>query len=163
MSAIDKPWETEPDITKGYHMGVAYRIMRHGGMGHLCGYVRLPKGHPWLKAAMKKQWGPVWPKNTYRAVRKGYDAHPIANLRVHGGVTFFGRSCRGRGYWIGFDCAHCDDLVPGMSPLFVMRGSTYRTIDFAKLECFRMAKAVAKAVRHHRGGRDRRLVVPKHN
>lgn len=101
--------------------GIACSIWKHD-MGHLCGYIGLPPSHPWHG--------------------KEYDD---IEADVHGGLTFAESEteCRrplhpidwekgpewelvekptpyphdtGLGlWWIGFDCAHLRDLVPGLS------------------------------------------------
>lgn len=59
---------------------------------HRCGYVRLPPTHPMYE--------------------KHYDDIPA---EVHGGLTFCDiESCvekDGKGWWIGFDCAHSGDAM----------------------------------------------------
>ena len=143
------PVEGEPDIVKGYYDGIAYRIIRHPSMGHLCGYAKLPIGHPWLKKARAPRWKNKWFSGKYHRTVVGYDAVQ-SDVRVHGGLTFFGKLSRGRGHWIGFDCAHCDDLVPAMEklmPTIRMEWATYRTVDFARLHCMRLAKAIAAAAK----------------
>lgn len=65
-------------------------------MGHRCGYVRLPENHVW----------------------HGYHHMDIESIAVHGGVTFSGPHKQlGPGWWIGFDCAHYGDYVPGMATM----------------------------------------------
>lgn len=60
--------------------------------GHCpCGYVGVPKGHPWQTC-------------------EDYNSPPLADLDVHGGVTFAewgdgGRLAEGF-FWVGFDTAH---------------------------------------------------------
>lgn len=142
------PVEGEPDITKGYHMGLAYRVIRHPKMGHLCGYVKLPIGHPWLKQARAHRWEKKWFSNKYHCVEVGCNVTAMRYLPVHGGLNFFGKLSRGRGYWIGFDCAHCDDLVPGMEK--IMPGlradwTVYRDVPFVIRNCKELAEAVAAA------------------
>jgi len=63
--------------------GLDCAIMR--GPGSLCGYVRVPEGHP-------------------------YDGLEYDDLRVevHGGLTFRWKAKEG-GMWFGFDCAHAGD------------------------------------------------------
>lgn len=51
----------------------------------LCGYVRVPEGHP--------------------DERKHYDD---VQVKVHGGLTFRCKAIEG-GSWFGFDTGHCDD------------------------------------------------------
>lgn len=58
-----------------------------------CGYVGVPKGHPWEKC------GSYW-------------SEPLDSVDVHGGVTYAewgddGRLPSGL-FWIGFDTAHAD-------------------------------------------------------
>ena len=36
-------------------------------------------------------------------------------FNIHGGITFSGELKEEKGFWYGFDCAHCDDLSPLMS------------------------------------------------
>ncbi len=55
--------------------------------GHLCGYVKIPKDHPYYK--------------------KGYDD---IQIDAHGGLTF--SEWDSSAHWIGFDCAHSGDYVP---------------------------------------------------
>lgn len=57
-----------------------------GGVA-LCGYVRVPVGHP--------------------AYGKYYDDPELNGIRVHGGITFCQKSPDG--FWFGFDCGHFGD------------------------------------------------------
>ena len=73
-------------------------IIKHEKMGHLCGYIAVPEGHP--------------------CYRKHYDQEPALSLSVHGGITYSeGHPPMKEGdkqwWWLGFDCAHSGDLVPG--------------------------------------------------
>lgn len=70
-------------------------IVRHPEIGHLCGYVKLPKGH--------------------RYAKKGVSYHDIPS-KVHGCITFL-ENCEMAGqketaHWIGFDCGHSSDYTP---------------------------------------------------
>lgn len=66
-------------------------------MGHRCGYVQIPKGHPYFA--------------------KSYDEITDIddNLSVHGGLTYgssdsnYPVPTEGKVYWIGFDCRHGGD------------------------------------------------------
>lgn len=71
----------------GSHAGFDYCVMVMP-MGHRCGYVLIPEGHPWHG--------------------KGYDD---IDVEVHGGLTFCSNvddteRWPKTGFWIGFDCAH---------------------------------------------------------
>jgi hypothetical protein len=77
-------------------------MIKRSEMGNLLGYVRLPRGHR----------------------LRGRGTFAIDRLfRVHGGVTWSGpnalRDCYNkRGWWVGFDCAHSFDYVPGLWQLY---------------------------------------------
>lgn len=83
------------------------------------------------------------------------------SIEVHGGVTFTGacakhvedepwryvchvpRTGHGEVWWVGFDCAHCDDLVPGMR--FGMPASgVYRDLRYVEAQCARLARQLAE-------------------
>lgn len=70
-------------------------VSKHDTMGHYCGYVGIPKGHP--------DWG------------KGYDEVDIV---VHGGLTFSEQGDGSKNFpnkekwYFGFDCAHVGDFIP---------------------------------------------------
>lgn len=55
----------------------------------LCGYVKVPRGHPDAKA-------------------KSYD--DVAGVKVHGGLTWM-EKCPGGGRWFGFDTGHAGDWI----------------------------------------------------
>lgn len=84
-------------IAKGLHDGYQWEII-HNGTGYRCGYVRIPKGHPWHGES-------------------DIDAY------VHGGVTFAEADTKcdkggeDNAWWLGFDCAHCDDLPDPSLPI----------------------------------------------
>lgn len=78
-------------LGEGHHLGYEWNIVV-GPLAHRCGYVRVPKGHPW----------------------HGKDYNDI-EVSVHGGLTFAekdmpcGKGGADDGYWVGFDCAHFRD------------------------------------------------------
>jgi hypothetical protein len=100
-------WDDEPDrIEWRYHGTPRFPLLIvRGPSGALCGYVGVPPGHP---------------VHGERAT----DAEELADLRVHGGVTY-GAPCQEGGHichvarngeadtvhWIGFDCAHHGDYA----------------------------------------------------
>ena len=107
----DGPWQVEPDKMVWVDLATDLDCMIHrGNSGALCGYVGVPKGHPWY--------------------RKGYLNDEIV-VNVHGGLTF-SEACdpeatedhgichvpeEGRPHdiwWLGFDCAHAFDATPGL-------------------------------------------------
>jgi hypothetical protein len=99
------PWVEEPDRIE-WRSGQGYPclMVRHPVLGHWCGYVGLPPGHPW----------------------HGRAAGGIGAC-AHGGINY-AEPCNDQichvpepgdtddVWWIGFDCAHYDDLSPGIFP-----------------------------------------------
>jgi hypothetical protein len=91
-------------------------IIKHE-YGHLCGYVGLPKEH--------KLYG------------KDYDD---IYADVHGGVTFAGERRQQADTWfVGFDCAHYGDLVPGL-----MKSGIYRDEAYVTEQCESLAKQLVQ-------------------
>jgi hypothetical protein len=94
--------------------GFKCRVTKDSYLGHLCGYVVVPKENP-----------------IYGLL---YNQIPIA---VHGGITY--ASHEDDEFYIGFDCAHLGDVVPGISrdiPLISFeRGyEKYRDLSYVKNE-----------------------------
>lgn len=79
-------------------------------MGHLCGYLHIPRGHA------------LWGKH-YNDI----------DVDVHGGLTY--SQPEGEDWVIGFDCAHLGDLVPlsGYRSHGVYRDEAYVTNELVKL------------------------------
>lgn len=89
--------------------------------GHLCGYVQIPSFHLYFDKAYNEM-----------------------EIECHGGLTFGQRDF---GYWIGFDCAHHDDIIPTTvqlnkkSPIysclcnFFNKKQSYKNIEFCIKEC----------------------------
>lgn len=114
------PWTGEADREDWATHGVACAIRRTPSLGHLCGYVGVPTGHPW----------------------HGVDLAYI-HAEVHGGVTFattavpFGEP--DGLWWVGFDCAHYGDLVPGA----LRDHGVYRDLAYVRAEVERLAEQAA--------------------
>ena len=89
-----------------------------GNLETWCGYVGVGEEHPLYKIH--------------------YDD---IEIEVHGGLTFSSCDLPYDGvsevWWLGFDCAHAGDRIPGFSvhPVFNQSASIYRDIDFVKNEC----------------------------
>jgi len=125
------PWIDEPDR-------IAWRdeetdlnvIVKRQPTKAWCGYVAIPKGHP---------------------MREGLN---LDDIEVHGGITY-GAECDGDPangvchvaangdddvLWVGFDCAHYGDLVPGL-----IDDGEYRTVDYVVAETLSLARQVRAA------------------
>lgn len=155
----ERPWLNEPSRVEFRYKGYDCLIQRvdhrradnpKDYLGHLCGYVAIPPGHPYHG--------------------KSYDD---MDIEVHGGLTY-GNKCQGKichvpqpgesddVFWIGFDMAHSDDLIPGMwelrqpgeclydinqkfSSIPDRLHETYKTIGYVKNEIRSVVKQLIKA------------------
>lgn len=136
----NQEWLNESDegVVPGPYKGL---IVRNPGIGHLCGYVGVPQGHPWFGES-------------------DYDV----DATVHGGLTFAGSLDEDGLWYVGFDCAHSGDLCPGMdapaaeshwnvvaaltgeTSLAVGGGKTYRNWAYVKAEVESLMAQAEKAV-----------------
>lgn len=122
MEVLPEPWT---------HAGFDCRILRVEGSGHLCGYVRIPQGHPLhgvaynapvpesLAPAMKAaQEGPICKRGVLDVFCVAFGGDFTAGMLfdVHGGITYSEEvgedNFLAPGFWYGFDCAHSGDLCP---------------------------------------------------
>lgn len=136
-------WDVEPNILVGDSHGYIMVIQRSPQFKHLCGYVGVPIGHP---------------------ANQGEDNYPDYN--VHGGITWASEEnpvqCLYLGgdegesdvdkvaaiaegvFWLGFDCCHGCDFVPGhldFMPVRLMIGADkYRNLAYVQAECESLAK-----------------------
>ena len=140
-------WETEPDVIRFTSHGLKCLIIRHSHMGHLCGYVRFPYG------PMRKK-----PIRHNRIVGKnGYSLAEFWDIQAHGGLTFSSKPghylAKGK-MWLGFDCAHWDDVVPHVLDTLKLIGSTidpyvggtYKTIEYVREETEQLAAQIVKVI-----------------
>lgn len=132
------PWQEEPDRAEFEAYGLPCLIQR-GPMGALCGYVAVPPGH-----RLHGESHAIWEGEA-----------PATELEVHGGLTY-SAACEGlichvpregepdNVWWLGFDCAHAGDVVPGLDYRLPhqlrRRGDVYRTIDYVRAQCEALAK-----------------------
>lgn len=136
------PWDGEPDRLDFRAQGFPCFALRTE-LGHWCGYVGVPRGHPW----------------------HGKDCGELGDVEVHGGVTYTehcdGPICHVPApgdpddvWWVGFDCMHGVDCSPGVTAAVrllpdVARSvsGTYRTLTYVKAETVRLAKQAKEAAR----------------
>lgn len=115
-------------------------FMRRGMFDVWCGYVALPKSHPWF----------------------GLELDEIHDVRVHGGLTWAGEAPEHPGQWVvGFDCGHAWDTWPGSSDRSVPElpeqlqkivadmksriGAKYRASEYVMLQCMVLAEQAVRA------------------
>ncbi|MDE2104647.1 MAG: hypothetical protein KGL39_45850 [Patescibacteria group bacterium] len=81
-------WTIWDDLASGLKVAI-----QQNSLGLFCGYVMIPEGHSYFCVH-------------YQELEDYY--------AVHGGLTFSGVKLPSgdgpEGWWIGFDCAHCDDF-----------------------------------------------------
>jgi hypothetical protein len=110
-------WLSEPDE---WEAEMCYAL-RHPSFGHWCGYLGVPKGHPW--------WGVRYDE---------LDPHP----EVHGGITYSEdhkpRQEPDGLWWLGFDCGHLNDYQPLAAEVYpeleLFTGGEYRSLEYVKLQ-----------------------------
>ncbi len=131
-------WLDEPDKALFVASGLPCRIERY--MGHLNGYVGVPKNHSLYKIEYNKP-----------TTIPGHDKEvcPEEILEVHGGITFsnfFEVVLTGWGWlkwlnklhiafvseefwWFGFDTAHCNDWNPQTAAVMDRTFSKYPSVS----------------------------------
>jgi len=125
------PWDDEADEYEWRHFGFPCLIIRNV-LGALCGYVAVAEGHPWF----------------------GKDADDI-DASAHGGICYTDVCARNichipragepaRVWWVGFDCAHYNDLCPALGCAFDYQ--TYKPISYVVREVRNLAKQAHVAV-----------------
>jgi len=133
------PWMNEPDKAQWVAHGLDCLIVR-GPSGALCGYVGVPESHKYFDAD-----------------------YADVDVEAHGGLTF-GDRCRPHDegehkgichieegaanktvFWLGFDCAHSWDLVPGLSRDYILLDDdvVYRDFYYVKRETERLARQLS--------------------
>lgn len=150
---FEKPWNLEPDFKKWIdrETGLVCAIIRHDECGHLCGYVKVPPSNLRKRMIGRTRIPAGIDLRGKLRCRDGASLREIANLSVHGGITFSGHfrsnhhASMHRGYWIGFDCAHCYDLSPKMDKFMQERGlppsdGIYRDFAYVTEQCANLAK-----------------------
>jgi hypothetical protein len=127
------PWHKEPDRLEWVDKSTGYPCIALRNMhatGAWCGYVAIPTSHPY----------------------HGVNYNDI-DLDVHGGLTY-SRKCQGDAitgvcheskdeddvWWLGFDCAHGNDIAPLVSCWF----GEYCDLEYVKKECTKLAKQLKK-------------------
>ncbi|MBO9427891.1 hypothetical protein [Sulfitobacter sp. R18_1] len=131
-------WKTEPDHIEFEASGLQALVLRAGGLGHLTGYVGVPKNH----------------------VLFGLDMGDIpSEIPAHKGWTYASDLNPATGkadgnWWIRFDCAHAGDLIPAMANFdttmataFARERAVYRNVDYVR----KTVEQAADAVKNYMG------------
>ena len=115
-------WTNEPNRVEFSHKGFDCLMVRNQFSLHWCGYMAVPKDHPWYE-------------RNYNDI----------SVEVHGGLTYSNKChdvvCHmpkvdGEDdvMWFGFDCAHSHDLSPTGSDPVAAKYKIYRDITYVKNE-----------------------------
>lgn len=134
------PWDDEPDrLEWKTAAGLPGLMVRHPRLGHWCGYVAVPPGHP----CHGRSEGTDYEKDA-----NGDEDYlkplpnPVNELNAHGGITY-AAACDGHVchvpepgepddvWWLGFDCAHSGDHSPYGTPF---AHDTYRDVAYVRGE-----------------------------
>lgn len=156
----ENAWEDEPDQEDFESHGLKCQIRRVSWSGHLCGYVGVPKSHPWFgksynddvpstRALLEREIDidKIGVINLLCADTPTEDATRIVLLiDVHGGLTYSESGGEHlEGLWVfGFDCAHAGDLSPVTAEKYGSHmGETYRDFNYVKAETESLARQLA--------------------
>lgn len=139
------PWHSEPDRVDFEHAGLSCLLLR-GALGAWCGYAAVTTSHP-LHGKGYDQC-----IDSTCGIEYCYEHSPSALLHAHGGLTY-ADACSGAichipkpgepddVWWFGFDCGHCDDLVPGMARYSsIPERGIYRDLAYVRAETERLAE-----------------------
>ena len=150
------PWHNEPDLGEFKVAGLRCAIIRHPELGHLCGYVHVPRGHPLdgvsssdrvrvPLAFLKFPREPAGPMSLFFDENNEpcVEALLTLQLHVHGGITYSKHIAggSGKGTWFGFDCCHCGDRAPGNT--HSAPGEEYRDWEYVVGETERLAEQLS--------------------
>jgi hypothetical protein len=129
-----RPWESEPDREEWAEEFTGYlcEIKRHPQLKHLCGYVTVPDDHPFHGLS-------------YELVSE--------HVYAYGGITYKD------GGKFGFDCAHADDISPGVllsllsvggesSAVGLCQHGEYRTFEWVRKQTEQLARELKLTVLH---------------
>lgn len=119
---LNGEWMKEPDLLVFEHRGLLCAVRRNLHLGTLCGYVRVPEGHPWHGAADMNS--------------------PLSRVHVHGGITFADHGDDDNGWYLGFDCGHFGDAIPRG---YNLGHGIYRSFGYVHEETLALARAVSEA------------------
>lgn len=121
-------WDNERNFYEFKFEELDCLILRMPKMGHLCGYVKLPRQHPFYD-----NWND-W-----------------IDIDVHGGITYAQFTSEDdfiykfmpetTDYWLGFDCGHSTDISPGIDSTVLREkyGITYKNVEFVKKQLANLA------------------------
>jgi hypothetical protein len=131
------PWDDEIDKMQWPDEATGLACMvRRGPLGQWCGYVGVPPGHPWFGKSYNEPDVEVHGGLTYAAMCDGDEERGICHVVDPGEPEL---------WWLGFDCGHAFDVMPGMTDMLLLPGAVYRDLEYVKAETLQLALQVANA------------------
>ena len=165
---MHRPWFIEDNKVSFTSDGLNCHMCR-GPLGTWCGYVGIPKSHPWYGKSYSAEVKPSPEMLTNRhendhgsidlfcAMLSETSSNESLSIslcmRVHGGLTYANDHhpyAKPDGlWWFGFDCAHFGDLVPVFAEQFdrlqILRNNeVYRDQQYVVAECQSLAAQLVK-------------------
>lgn len=173
---IRGPWNNEPNRLNWKYRGMDLMLARNPSLLNWCGYVGIKPDHPLygvkygsevsiLKPLVEKilqrpmSISPSFAVMLDALVGQGIKASPDRIFDVHGGITYSdycgGHICHiddtqdVKTFWYGFDCGHCDDMVPATESMYrslacEARRDVYRDLGYAKDQSEKLADQLAE-------------------
>lgn len=126
-------WESEPDAAYWTDERSGYQcLIVRADLGHLCGYVVLPEGHPMHGKPMED----FRPYRAHGGITLAAVIHPDLAREVMGDPNL---ELPPNGWLVGFDCGHDYDHTPAAAAEFAKLGlfgprGIYRNWDFVRAE-----------------------------
>lgn len=129
-------WQYEPDKVQWIDAatGLDCLAVRHESLGHWCGYVGVGPEHQFHGKDYDEVGASVHGGLTYAdgCDEEGDEARAVCHIPAEGRPDNV--------WWLGFDCAHCDDLSPGLQAINMgVTWGEYRTFEYVKAECEQLA------------------------
>ena len=145
-------------------------IYKHDSLGHLCGYIGVPTSHPWYGkdydeveadvhggltyfGSEKLHFRPSRERSDYlreHSLAKDWDDEEYSRLPrwdIEERAEAFPHNTGLDVWWLGFDCAHLGDSVPGVSENGVLRDEA-----FVRTELESLTTQAAAVVGSEQGG-----------
>lgn len=129
------------------HCGFECRTRQNERLGTWCGYVGVAEGHPLYGKDYSEELDCL---KEFATEYKGQTPSIDCTLDVHGGVTYADKTLWNDGaelWWIGFDCAHGGDVIPGIKLSFP--GDTFKDEKYVIAECKKLAEQLLKIQQTH--------------
>ncbi|HTE35728.1 MAG TPA: hypothetical protein VK630_04215 [Reyranella sp.] len=144
------PWDAEPDKRQWIDDATSLPCLMHRGtLGSWCGYVGVAPGHRFHRKAADKIADHVHAHGGINFA-EGCQASDDPAM----GVCHVAPGAHDKVWWIGFDCAHVGDMLPGMFRLHEIipalgglpkftRGYTYRDLAYVECEVTELARQLS--------------------